>query len=107
MDDATLDLLLETLRQHEWRDRAPSPSLLQLAQKVSHRTPAMLVFARKLTLSPHEMTSEDHDVVRRDGSLSDVELLDLVQVIGYFNYANRIVAGLDVKLGVGEGAPGL
>ena len=33
-------------------------------------------------------------------------VLDLVQTIGYFNYVNRIVAGLDVKLGVGEGAPG-
>ena len=32
--------------------------------------------------------------------------LDLVQTIGYFNYVNRIVAGLGVKLGVGEGAPG-
>ena len=32
--------------------------------------------------------------------------LDLVQTIGYFNYVNRVVAGLGVKLGVGEGAPG-
>ena len=33
-------------------------------------------------------------------------VLDLVQTIGYFNYVNRVVAGLGVKLGVGEGAPG-
>jgi len=107
MDDATLDHLLEGLRQHDWRNQDPTPKLLQLVEKISPRTPAMLVFARKLTLYPHDMTRNDQDVVRHEAGLTDAELLDLVQVVGYFNYANRIVAGLDVKLGVGEGAPGL
>ena len=106
MDDATCDQLLDTLRHHEWRDDPPPPHLLQLTQQISPRTPALIVFSRKLTLTPYDMTSQDHDDVRRNGSVSDVELLDLVQVVGYFNYANRIIAGLAVRLESGEGAAG-
>ena len=98
-DDATLDRLIDALSLHGWRDRDPGPDLLHLlTETVSSRSAAMVMFARKLTLSPHDMASQDYDTVRCDGLLSDVEMLDLVQVVGYFNYANRIVAGMGVKL---------
>ena len=95
-DDATLDRLIDALSLHGWRDRDPGPDLLHLlTETVSSRSAAMVMFARKLTLSPHDMASQDYDAVRHHGLLSDVEMLDLVQVVGYFNYANRIVAGFD------------
>ena len=67
----------------------------------------MLTYAAKLTLSPADVSHDDFDEVKRTGGgLTDVEVLDLVQVTSYFNYVNRMVAGLGVQLGVGEGAPG-
>jgi len=42
----------------------------------------------------------------RAAGLDDRSILDLVQVTGYYGYVNRLVAGLGVPFGVGEGAPG-
>lgn len=101
-----MDLLTKTLREYDWRGKEDDTTLLEVTKHISRRTPAMITFSRKLTLSPQDVTEEDRDDLKRDAKLSDVEMLDLVQVIGYFNYANRVVAGLDVKLGVGESGPG-
>ena len=42
----------------------------------------------------------------RKAGLDDRAILDLAQCVGYFNYVNRIVAGLGVRLGEDEGTPG-
>lgn len=69
------------------------------------RERAMVEYARQLTLAPWEMSA--HDVTRlRGAGLTDREVLDLAQVVGYFAFANRLVAGLGVRLGGREGPPG-
>merc|ERR1711890_73940 len=103
-DEPAMDLLIDTLREHDWRGDDDN-SVFEITRKISDRTPAMLVYSRKLTLDPQGVTEDDREALRRDSGLKDVEMLDLVQVISYFNYVNRVVAGLDVKLGVAEGAP--
>ena len=56
---------------------------------------ALLRYARKLTLSPAEMTREDFDALRAAGA-TDGEILEANQIIAYFNYANRVLNGLGV-----------
>ena len=57
----------------------------------------MLCYAEKLTKNPADMREEDIDNLREFG-LSDRDILDLNQVISYFNYVNRIADGLGVEL---------
>ena len=64
-----------------------------------------MLYARKLTTTPQQMTADDVKALREVG-LDDRAILDLAQCIGYFNYVNRIVTGLGVKLGDNEGEPG-
>jgi uncharacterized peroxidase-related enzyme len=58
-------------------------------------TRAMLEFAEKATLHPHEMTPGDLAVLRRHG-FSDVDILDITHVMAYFNYINRVADSLGV-----------
>ncbi len=54
-------------------------------------------YAKKLTLFPREITN--NDVVRlHKAGFSDGEILEVNQVVSYFNYANRTVMGLGVNL---------
>ena len=53
-------------------------------------------YARRLTIDMKSIT-EDYIQTLRDGGFSDGELLELNQVIGYFNYGNRTVLGLGVN----------
>ena len=69
------------------------------------REAALVAFATKLTVSPARMSEADVAELRT-GGLDDRAILDLAQVVGYFNYVNRIVTGLGVELGDNEGAPG-
>lgn len=93
----------------------------------TEREKKMVKFALKLTRTPWEMTEEDVNILRSTEipqnddvysneklgeecaqavGLTDLEIHDLVNLVGYFNYANRIVAGLGVHVGGNEGAPG-
>ncbi len=58
---------------------------------------ALCDYAAKLTETPADMTSTDLDVLRGHG-FDDRSLHDVVQVIAYFNYINRIADGLGVDL---------
>ncbi len=69
------------------------------------REAALVAFATALTVSPGRMSEADIAELRT-GGLDDRAILDLAQVVGYFNYVNRIVTGLGVELGDNEGAPG-
>ena len=55
----------------------------------------LLRYARKLTLSPGQMIREDVERLRQAG-VSDGEILEANQIIGYFNYVNRLLNGLGV-----------
>jgi uncharacterized peroxidase-related enzyme len=69
------------------------------------RERALVDCARKLTLTPFDMVESDVEALRSAG-LDDRAILDLAQCIGYINYVNRIVTGLGVELGAGEGEAG-
>jgi len=57
----------------------------------------MLAYASKLTLSPAEIREPDLQLLRDQG-LSDLDILNLVEVTAYYAYANRIADGLGVAL---------
>ena len=54
-------------------------------------------WATKLTMSPSDMTKEDVENLEKYG-FSHEAISDAAQVIGYFNYINRIADGLGVDL---------
>ncbi|RMG79794.1 MAG: alkylhydroperoxidase [Bacteroidetes bacterium] len=57
---------------------------------------AVLNYAKKLTLTPAAMQADDLAPLRENG-LSDGQILEVNQVVSYFNYANRTVLGLGVN----------
>ncbi len=56
----------------------------------------LLNFAAKLTLRPTEMKKSDVDALRNAG-FTDEAILDAVQTIAYFNYANRVMDALGIE----------
>ena len=58
---------------------------------------AGMAYARQLTLEHHNITEKDIDQLRSLG-FSDGEILEINQVVSYFNYVNRTVVGLGVNL---------
>lgn len=59
------------------------------------RERAILDYAVKLTKNPTTTGRSDLESLRQHG-LSDVELVDAVHCIGYFNFINRVLDGLGV-----------
>lgn len=57
---------------------------------------ALCAFAEKLTLQPGQMLPADLDELRAQG-FDDRAIHDAVQVIGYFNYINRVASSLGVE----------
>ena len=58
---------------------------------------ALCAFAEKLTRAPSSMCEADLDALRRLG-FDDRALHDAIQVIGYFNYVNRVADAVHVDL---------
>ena len=58
---------------------------------------ALCAWAEKLTRDPHGATQTDVGELEAAG-LSPETISDAAQVIGYFNYINRIADGLGVDL---------
>ena len=56
---------------------------------------ALMRYARKLTRQPGSMCREDVLALRNAG-LGDGEILEANQIVGYFNYVNRLLNGLGV-----------
>ena len=57
----------------------------------------MLAYAEKLTVSPSDVAETDV-VGLHEAGFSDRDILDLVEVVAYFAYANRIAEGLGITL---------
>ncbi|MBT8253686.1 MAG: peroxidase-related enzyme [Flavobacteriaceae bacterium] len=55
-----------------------------------------LEYARTLTLTPGDLTEEHVNIIKKLG-YTDGEILEVNQVVAYFNYANRTVLGLGVN----------
>ncbi len=62
----------------------------------------MLSYAEKLTKQSSNINKKNIDNLKSLG-LEDKDILELNQVIAYFNYVNRIVDGLGVQLEKGRG----
>ncbi len=56
----------------------------------------MLNFAVKLTRTPSAMNNSDVEDLRNVG-FSDRDILDIVEVVAYYAYANRIADGLGIE----------
>ena len=57
---------------------------------------ALCAFAEKLTQRPQDSTAEDIDQLRQHG-FDDRGIHDAVQIIGYFNYINRVADALGIE----------
>ena len=64
---------------------------------LSSKRLAMLRYAMKLTLQPQSMTEGDVEALRVEG-FSDIDILHIADVVGYYAYANRIADGLGIPL---------
>ena len=58
---------------------------------------ALLDYAVKLTRTPAQMQRDDTERLRREG-FSDAAILDVCQVVAYYNYVNRLADGVGVEL---------
>lgn len=67
------------------------------AERLSFAERSMLAYAEKLTLSPASIAEGDVAQLRAAG-WSDRAISDIVQVVAYFNYINRVADGLGVDL---------
>jgi len=66
-----------------------------LAEVFDEKQTAALRYANKLTTMPGEMQEPDVQLLRTVG-WEDGEILEINQVVAYFNFANRTVLGLGV-----------
>lgn len=64
---------------------------------LSDKRRAMLSFAIKLTVTPGAMNDDDTRALRSAG-FSDRDILDIVEVVAYYAYANRIADGLGIEI---------
>jgi len=62
---------------------------------LSPRERALCDFAVKLTTLAAEIDETDVDALRAEG-LSDPEISDAIQMIGYFNYVTRVADGVGI-----------
>jgi uncharacterized peroxidase-related enzyme len=94
---------IEALR-HFWRD----PGLLRAMERdfrtaeLQEADAALCEYSWKLSYQPGTVDDDDLRSMRRAG-LDDRAILDATLAVAYFNFVNRIVSGLDVKL---EADPG-
>ena len=83
------------------RQYAADPQLGELiafnyrVAELSDRQRAMLDFAWKLTLTPHDIGEPDRQRLR-DAGFSDQDIFDICDVAAFFNYTNRMAHGLDM-----------
>jgi uncharacterized peroxidase-related enzyme len=88
---------------HKLADVEASEALLEQvradpAQVASgdERLDAMVHYATKLTRTPGEMTEADIHMLRAAG-LSDIDILDLNNIVAYYCYINRVANGLGLR----------
>jgi hypothetical protein len=64
---------------------------------VSSSDAAMLAYAAKLTRTPQRMDRADVEALAHAG-FGDAAILDICQIVAYYNYVNRLADGLGVEL---------
>jgi uncharacterized peroxidase-related enzyme len=63
--------------------------------KLDRRQRALLDFAWKLTLTPHDVGEADRALLREAG-LSAADIFDLAETVAFFNLSNRMAYALDM-----------
>src|SRR5690348_17157166 len=63
--------------------------------KLDRRQRAMLDFAWKLTLTPHDIGESDRAMLRAVG-LAEADIFDLADTVAFFNLSNRMAYALDM-----------
>lgn len=63
---------------------------------LSEKETALIEYSKKLTLNPSKIEEKDIDNLKSKG-VNEGEILEINQVVAYFNYANRTVLGLGVE----------
>ena len=71
----------------DWRSAPLSPVDVALCQ-----------YAEALTLRPHTSDVDSRLQPLREVGLSDEEILRATEIVGYFNFVNRMAEGLGVEL---------
>ena len=66
------------------------------AADLEPRTRTLCDFAIQLTREPASISQADIDLLRAHG-LDDAAVHDAIQVIGYFNYINRIADAVGIE----------
>tara|TARA_Y100000766_G_C18828418_1_gene566734 strand:- start:586 stop:1191 length:606 start_codon:yes stop_codon:yes gene_type:complete len=68
----------------------------KLSKAFESKELAIINYAVKLTINPHDISSEDIEKLRIN-NVEDGEILEINQVAAYFAYANRMVLGLGIN----------
>ena len=64
---------------------------------ITEKEKEMLNYAEKLTKKPSSIIKADIERLK-DKGLIEKDILDLNQVVAYFNYVNRLADGLGIEL---------
>ncbi len=83
-DEERAEKMFEALKKEEYQE------------VFSKKEQSGLYYAKKVTLDPSTLEEGDAHKLRESG-YNDGEILELNQVVSYFNYANRTVLGLGVN----------
>lgn len=83
---------------HYWKDDAKVKTLVNDFRSVDldDKDRAMLEYAFKLTKAPQNIAEDDLEALRKHG-FSDEDILDINLIASYFNFVNRVAAGLGVR----------
>lgn len=85
-------------------DRSPVEAPVAVADEP--RLAAILRYALRLTRTPAAVTRSDVDALREHG-LEDIDILDLNNLVAYYNYVNRVANGLGLRTPIPEASHAL
>ncbi|MGJ8530162.1 carboxymuconolactone decarboxylase family protein [Maritalea sp.] len=80
-----------------WEDLAAALIEDRPADILTTKEQSIMDYAKQLTLSPRDVEQSMIEAMRSHG-VSDGEILEVNQVVGYFSYANRTILGLGITL---------
>jgi uncharacterized peroxidase-related enzyme len=81
---------------HRLADQGVPVEELAEVRRRDARLDAIAAYAEKLTLRPQAVEEADVERLREVG-LDDLDILDLNNLVAYFNYINRVANGLGLK----------
>lgn len=69
------------------------------SSSLSEKDKAILDLAVKITNNAWKITDEEMELLKEKFGITDVEILEIVNVASYFNYVNRLADALGVQFG--------